>query len=334
MKALIADRSLLTRIPNMLLSKSLTVGVVIRDVPRPKISATEILIKVNATALNPIDAKFIDFIAPAGSKLGCDFAGVVAEAGSTASKTWKVGDRVAGFCQGGVDTEYGSFAEYVKAEQDLVWRIPETTGDTDASPTPGTTKGSKTPILIYAGSTAVGLFAIQLAKNAGCTVITTCSPHSFDLVESYGADAAYNYCESNAVEEIRKAFPNITKALDCISEGNSTDFAARVIGANGGTVITLLDIKAKVSGVEVKMIMSFQMLGKAFAWLPPIGPKFDASPSDREALVRFYADLPQRLPAFQAPPVTVLAGGFDAVLEGLQKIRAGKVSGTKLVVTY
>jgi NADPH:quinone reductase-like Zn-dependent oxidoreductase len=163
--------------------------------------------------LNPIDVKFIDFLAPVSSSLGCDFAGVVSSISSEATGTWKLGDHVAGFVQGGLASEYGSFAEYVKAESDLVWKIPDSISDENAATwgvsgvtammalnhhlgvpwldsngrprqeqAQNTSTGSNdefSHILIYAGSTSVGLFAIQLAKAAGLTVITTCSPHSF-----------------------------------------------------------------------------------------------------------------------------------------------------------
>jgi NADPH:quinone reductase-like Zn-dependent oxidoreductase len=367
MKALITNRGLLSRIPNMLLNKSTGSIPSIQEVHIPTLAPNDLLIKVHTVSLNPIDVKFIDFLAPPNSALGCDFAGVVSSIGSEVTGTWKTGDRVAGFVQGGLTSEYGSFAEYVKAESDLVWKIPESISDEDASTwgisgvtamlalnrhlkvpwldrdgnsqqqaqnnTTGPNNESS-PILIYAGSTSVGLFAIQLAKAANLTVITTCSPHSFDLVKSYGADAVYDYRSSTAVQDIAASYPNISRALDCISEGTSTDFCARVMSEKGGKVVTLLPTKTNVSGVEVKPIMSFQLLGKAFAWLPPVGPKYEASAMDRAALVKFYAGLNGLSRMIKAPPVTVLEGGFPAVLDGLDRLRAGKVSGSKLVVRF
>jgi hypothetical protein len=99
-------------------------------------------------------------------------------------------------------------------------------------------------------------------------------------------------------------------------------------------VVTLLPTNANMSGVEVKPIMSLQLLGKAFAWLPPVGPKYEACATDRAALVKFYSSLNGLSRKIKAPPVTVLEGGFPAVLEGLDRLRAGKVSGSKLVVRF
>lgn len=191
MKALVANRSIVTRSANLLLGKSIGQGVSVEEVPKPTVADHEILVHVHATALNPIDFKFIDFIAPSGSLTGCDFAGVVAGAGPGAAATWQVGDRVAGFVQGGIDTAHGSFAEYVKAEADLVWRIPDGVDDTEAAtygvsavtamqalnlhlgvPWPDQVDGTgKTDddatIFIYAVSSTVGIFATQIAKMAG-----------------------------------------------------------------------------------------------------------------------------------------------------------------------
>ena len=356
MKALVANRGILNRSVNLLAGKSIGKGIKVEEISKPTISEKEILVKVHATALNPIDFNFIDFIAPPGSLLGCDFAGVVAEAGSAASRTWKVGDRVAGFVQGGVSQERGAFAEYVKAEEDLVWRIPAGVSDEAASTygVPAVTamqalhlhlnvpwaeeveKEGKTdtgsPVFIYAGSTAVGLFAIQIAKKAGCTVVATASPHSFDLVKSYGADHVFDYRSSSAAKDIKKAFPTISRALDCFSEGNSSKVCAEIIQGNGDKVITLLETKTKVAGVNPRMIMSFQLLGQQFAWLPPIGPKYPVSPTERAALARFYQYLSSLAKELKSPPLTVLNGGFDDIMEGLDRLRGGKVSGSKLVV--
>lgn len=355
MKALITSNGLLTRSANLFTGKSSGQGVREANVPKPTISDHEILVKVSATSLNPIDAKFIDFIAPSGAVAGCDYAGVIEEIGNNAPSKWKVGDRVAGFVQGGIDQVRGAFAEYVKVEADLAWKISDGVSDEDAAtygiaaatamqalhlhldiswdnaPEVGD-KITGAPIFIYAGSSSVGLFAIQLAKRAGLMVVTTASPHSFDLVKRYGADEVFDYHEPTAVESITKAFPNIAKAIDCFSEGKSTQFCAEVVQKQGGKVITLLDSKSGVTGVKVEMIMSFQLLGQPFSWLPPIGPKYPASPTERAALVQFYIDLTELAVQVKPPPITLIEGGFHGIIEGLNRLRAKQVSGSKLVV--
>lgn len=337
-------------------SRSVSYGITIRDdVPVPSIEANEILIQIHATALNPTDFKHVDLISPPNSIIGCDYAGEVVQVGSQAGHKWKVGDRVAGISHGGLYPDKGTYANFVKAEHDLAWKIPEGCSDVDAStygvsavtsmmalyhnlnvPWPDasasatSTKGS---ILIYAGSTAAGLFAIQMAKYAGWTTIATASPHNFDLCKKYGADSVFDYKSSTAVEDIKKKHPNVIAAMDCFSEGKSTQFCADVIGANGGKIITLLPgLRSKISGVEVQSILAYTLTGKEFQLFAPLGPKYKAVPEDRAALARFYAILPNLLDNIKAPPVQVLDGGFEALPRGLDMLRQGKVSGKKLVV--
>lgn len=360
MKALITNRHLISRVVNLAFGKSLSNnGAEFKDVPVPTILDDEILVKVKAVALNPTDFKHIDAISPPDSIVGCDYAGEVTKVGRNAASVWKVGDRVAGAVHGGLYPDRGAFAEYLKTDSDLCWRIPAEIEDTAAA-TYGisavtamhalnarlglpwadeqqniTRRDSKERpvIFIYAGSTSAGLFTIQLARAAGYTVVTTASPHSFDLVEKYGADAVFNYREPSVVEKILEKYPNISSAVDCISEGVSTDICGRVIRNNGGKIITLLPgAKSKYAGVEHELIMSYTLFGRAFQWLPPVGPKFPVIPDDRKALARFYKSLPELTKTIKPPPVTLEGIGFDAILTGLDKLRAGKVSGAKLVV--
>jgi NADPH:quinone reductase-like Zn-dependent oxidoreductase len=139
--------------------------------------------------------------------------------------------------------------EYVRATSDLVWSVPSHLSLREAAgvsatlataaqglftkldlpyPVSGT---NPTPIdndptnwiVIYGGSSSVGLFAIQLAKFAGYNVITTCSPKNFDLVKQYGADVVVDYHNPEAaIQKIRSATSaQLTRAFDCISADNS-----------------------------------------------------------------------------------------------------------------
>lgn len=123
-------------------------------------------------------------------------------------------------------------------------------------------------------------------------------------------------------------------ALDCFSAGSSTEICDATIAGPGRKVVVLLPTtKPKKEGVEHELIMSYTLFGRPFQWLPPIGPKFAAIPSDRRALVDFYATLPELTKRIRPPPIQLEGKGFEAVLAGLEKLRLGKVSGNKLVVT-
>lgn len=357
MKAIVSNHNIAARVVNMSLGTSLGRGAEIIDVPIPSITPNEILVKVTAVALNPTDYKHIDVISPSGSIIGCDFAGEVTKVGAAWTEKWNVGDRVAGAVHGGLYPDRGSFAEYLKADGDLVFKIPRDMDDTNAAvygvsastamlalnkslelPWPSTEHSARmtnNTLLVYAGSTSAGLFCIQVAKASGWTVVTTASPRSFDLVRRYGADAVYDYSSKTLASDILSSYPHISSAVDCISEGKSTGICAEVLAKNGGKVVTLLNRgESKTEGVTYELVLLYTVYGKAFQWLPPMGPKFEATPEHREWYARFCDKLPGLTGPLRPIPVTLSEGGLEAVFEGLEKLRGGKVSGGKLVVKF
>lgn len=357
MKAVITRRFLPTRILSFALGTPLGQGAQINDVPIPTITDNEVLVKVCAVALNPIDFKDIDFISPRNSAIGCDYAGEVTRVGKKAGQRWKVGDRIAGFVHGGMYPDIGSFAEYLKVDGDLAWKVPDemTLGEATTYGVPAATamlslayldipwvdiengrsaQDNQSTILIYSGGSNVGLFAIQLAKRAGYKVVATASPRSFDLAKRYGADAVYDYRTSASVGEIKKAYPNITKALDCFSEGNSAAFCADVL--REGKVVTLLDQgKPKKENVRYTFLMIYTVFEREFQLMAPLGPVFPVMPTDREVISNFYGNLSTLcLDVVRPPPITTIKGGFKEIFEGLQTLRKGEGRGTKLVVEF
>lgn len=304
-------------------------------------------------ALNPTDFKHIDVVAPSGAIIGCDYAGRVARVGAEVRGVWAVGDRVAGLIHGGLFPDRGSFAEYLRIPADLTWKIPDAVSDQEAATygvsavtamlalntrlevpwLDGGIGGRRdTPILVYSGSTSAGLYAIQIAKKAGLKVITTASPRSFELIKQYGADDVFDYHSPAAADEIRAKYPTIDRALDCFSEGKSTEFCVKAMEGDDAKVVVLLDIgKTSLHGAKVEFILTYTVFNRPFQWLPPLGPKFAARPADCDALVRFYADLPTLCTTLKPPPLEEIQPGWDNLLQSLDRLRQGRVSGSKLV---
>ncbi|GLA44227.1 hypothetical protein AnigIFM63309_002813 [Aspergillus niger] len=357
MKAIATHRFLPHRILSFALGRPLGVGARVKDVPIPSIIDNEVLVKVHSVALNPIDFKNIDFISPRNSAIGCDYAGEVVRVGKQSGERWKVGNRIAGFVHGGLYPDVGSFAEYLKVDGDLAWKVPEAMSLGEAS-TYGvaaatamlslayldipwadiengrTFEGDQPTILIYSGGSNVGLFATQLAKRAGYKVVATASPRSFHLAKQYGADAVYDYRSSSSIGEIKKAFPNITRALDCFSEGSSAAFCADVL--QEGKVVMLLDQgKPNKPNVSYKSLMIFTVFGREFQMMAPLGPVFPVIPSDGDVIRQFYATLSTlSLDVIRPPPVTTVKGGFKEIFDSLEILRKGEARGTKLVVEF
>ncbi|CAF1649675.1 unnamed protein product, partial [Adineta ricciae] len=193
--------------------------LVVEEFDLPKYGPKELLIKVTHVAQNPTDWKHVHFdLAKPGSIVGCDFAGEVVEVGSEAVGNYKKGERVAGCVHGGQDAKLdvrGAYSEYVVQEASLVFRYPSDMSPEAAStiplasitaalclfhemnlPFPPAT--AQVPVLIWAGSTSVGQYAIQLAKAAGCYVITTASAARHDYLKELGADVCFDYKDKNA----------------------------------------------------------------------------------------------------------------------------------------
>ena len=74
---------------------------------------------------NPTDWKHSANMSPPGAILGCDFSGTVVKLGPNPKVNLKVGDKVAGCVHGGLFENKGSYAQYLKAQSDLVFRVPE-----------------------------------------------------------------------------------------------------------------------------------------------------------------------------------------------------------------
>src|ERR1700722_19896897 len=160
----------------------------LREVPEPIAADHEVLIRVEAAGLNPVDSKVqvagaqfvwpLDLPRVAGSEL----SGVVEDLGRQVTR-FKVGDRV--FAR--VDKrKLGAYATYCTVEEDLVANMPDSLGFEDAAGLPlagvtalqglqqmGVTPGQR--VFISGGAGGVGTLAIQLAVQMGAEVATTAS---------------------------------------------------------------------------------------------------------------------------------------------------------------
>ncbi|BGP28536.1 Zinc-binding oxidoreductase alcohol dehydrogenase [Rhodotorula toruloides] len=336
----------------------------IRDVPIPEPGPGEVVVKTRAIALNPTDSHTAlylysrDFLAPDDSWLGCDFAGTVEKLGSGVSNL-KQGDRVAAFVHGGQWEGEGSFAEYVKAQATLVWKVPDNVSDEEAAAAGGIgpwtaiqalymrlklnlpsnpTKNAE-PILIWGGSTSVGLYALQLLKLSGYTPIAVCSEKNFDLVKQFGAAAAYSYSDPEVSSKIAKDYPSLQYGLDTIAEGKTTVSCVKAVAAakGEGHIMTLLtnkdeELQQYKDKVPAEMNLVYTVLGVEFDWP---GVTFPAMPEDKRQMEEWCANILPDLFAsgkLKANPIRSFGGGLDNITEGLEYLKTGKNSAQK--VTY
>ncbi|GFF22114.1 protein TOXD [Aspergillus udagawae] len=309
----------------------------VTDRALPTLRDDYILVKTVCVALNPTDWKHIAFLSPTGVLVGCDYAGEVVAVGRNVKKQFKKGDCVCGFVHGSnaVQPEDGAFAEYIVAKGDIQMRIPDNLSFQEAS-TLGvgiTTAGQALhqTILIYGGSTATGTLAIQFAKLSGYTVLTTCSPHNFDLVKDLGADKASDYKDPQSADAIRAYTDNKLKlVLDTISVEASAQYCDKALSSEGGEYSALLAVGIKRATVNNRRTLAYTAIGEEFM----LGDTpMAAKPEDKEFAERFWAMAERLLAAgkIKVHRPKVNPGGLKGALEGLQLLKLDKVSGEKLV---
>ena len=236
----------------------------LEETPRPKPAADEVLIKVYATSVNPVDWKIRKgarkerFPSDLPLTLGWDVSGVIEETGN-AVKDFKKGDEVYGRPD---PTRNGTYAEYVVVKADQISPKPKSIGHEAAAAVPlaGLTAwqglfdhgklqaGQK--VLIHGASGGVGSFAVQFAKWKGAYVIGTTSEKNIDLVKKIGADEVIDYKKEKFEEKLK----DIDLVFDTI--GGETQKRSLLVLKKGGRLITTVkpecEKEAKEKGIDIE----------------------------------------------------------------------------------
>ena len=190
----------------------------LQDLPDPVLSQdTDILVRVKAAGINPVDTKMrakpTVYPAPLPPVLGCDGAGVI-EAVGKAVKDFKPGDEVY-YCQAPHHDRLGQYAEYALVDHRLVAKKPKRLSFAQAAAAPlvlitawealhdRVDIKSWHKLLVHAGAGGVGHVAIQLARIAGAEVCATVgSADKAEFARSFGANRIVNYKEENFVAAV------------------------------------------------------------------------------------------------------------------------------------
>jgi NADPH:quinone reductase-like Zn-dependent oxidoreductase len=220
------------------------------DAPRPEPKADEILIRVLAGSVNPVDVAirkgYLARIIGEGRLpliLGMDAAGIVEKTGGKIDK-FKKGDAVFAFFT--LKSE-GGYGEYAVAKVNEVALKPKeiTFGQAAAVGAAGATAWEALvekanlvagqTVLIHGGSGGVGHLAIQIAKARGAKVIATASTPNQDFLKSLGADVAIDYT--------KQKFEDIAKDVDVVLDSVGGDTLTRSYGVvkKGGIIVSIVD---------------------------------------------------------------------------------------------
>ncbi len=220
----------------------------IREMPRPEPGVGEVLIRVQAAGVNPLDWKIRQgqLRLLLGSKfpkiLGVDVAGEVSAVGSGVSQ-FRVSDPVFALLN---PTRAGGYAEYVVAQESAVAKRPEGLSAEDAAalPVAGLTAlqslrdlgelAEGQALLVNGASGGVGTFAVQIGKILGAEVVGVCRGCNAELVRGLGADEVIDYTREDFTS--RPAWFDVV--LDAVAQ-RSFSACSRVLSSRGTYISTL-----------------------------------------------------------------------------------------------
>ena len=305
------------------------------ELDRPTPKTGELLIRVEAVALNPVDYKVGTNGNPNWSYphvLGVDLVGEVVEVGSSIANII-TGSRVA------VHTDlakHGGFAEYAVVDARACAVVPEQVSDEAAAAIlcAGMTAyeaimqklntQDKETILIHAGAGGVGGYAIQLAKRLGLRVFTTASPENTEWVQALGADVVIDYNKEDVTARVRQE-----------TDGRGVDLILNTVGRDVATAdLDRLAFSGQLAYIAGPPDTSNV---KGFSLAPSIHEVAlgAAHASADERAIRNLAVMAEALMQLlvdgELNDLVTEVLAFDQLKEGLEKLQTRKVRG-KLIV--
>ncbi|KAF1988288.1 GroES-like protein [Aulographum hederae CBS 113979] len=321
-----------------------------------KLEADEVLVKVSAICLNPIDYKVVKqaiFPLQYPTIVGWSFGGVIEELGSSVT-SFKVGNRVAAMQSPKMRSkaEAGGYQKYALADPATLAKLDNNTSVEDAVASvgnvatiacalgstsfmnldkPPVTSDDSKPnpsnkdkkILVYGGSSSVGNYAIQYAVQAGYTVVTTSSPASHSRVEALGPIAVVSHKQSEEVivQELAAHGP-YARVFDTTGKQEVGSILTKVFGKKGGSYTGVIS-----GGTPVELPENVERKAGSFP--------FELYKPENAELNKWVYEkyLPIGLASGKIIPTTVekVHGGLGAIQGALERVAAGE-PGKKLVV--
>ena len=217
------------------------------ELPAPKPKANEVVVRVRASSVNPVDwlirdggaKSFVKITFPA--ILGCDLAGEIAEVGAAVTR-FAVGDPVFAM----MPEDWGAHAELVALAVELVVRKPERLSMEEAASLPvaamtanlalrhrGRVQAGQ-EVLVNGKTGGVGMAAVQIAKALGASVTAVCGAASFERVKALGADRLIDYKTTDFATKDEK----YDVIFDCV--GNQPAKKTKRVLRRGGTHVTTM----------------------------------------------------------------------------------------------
>jgi len=240
------------------------------EVPRPTPMPTEVLVRVTAAGVNPVDWKVRTrggFLGDPPFTVGWDVAGVVEELGYGVTR-FKPGDRVFGMPR--FPREAAAYAEYVTSPCRQLALIPEGLSDVEAGALPlaGLTAwqalvetadiGEGQRVLVLGAAGGVGHLAVQIAKSRGAYVIGTARAAKHDFLAQLGVDEAIDY----TAESVEDRVGDVDVVLDLVGDESTRSTIATLrddglfivvpSAAGLGDLLELAGERVRVTGILVE----------------------------------------------------------------------------------
>lgn len=250
------DQAELYKTMNALTFDPATDEFFIRELPVPSPGPRDVLVKVMACGLNPVDAKITgwkELVLDMDDNWtpGLDVSGEIVALGADVSE-WKIGDRI--LYHGNMLRPHGGLADYAIHKADTLIPHPRVSAAiAAATPCAGWTAGralhdklrltNAHSFLVTGGSGGVGGFAIQIARDLGVKqIITTCSAKNHDYVFALGATDAIDYHTEDVAARVRAITggKGVNRALDAV--GPDEDLAVAESLAFEGEMVELVDV--------------------------------------------------------------------------------------------
>jgi len=230
----------------------------IETLPPPQPQGDEVLVRVAAASMNPVDIKTrAGKFVPIGEDklplvLGRDLAGTIEALGPDAPDMLRKGDPVFAF----IGLDRGAQSEFVVVKASELAAAPRSIGMAQAAAVPlaaltawqglfdqGQLQAGQR-VLIQGGAGGAGHFAVQFARNAGATVLVTAHADDLDFVRALGADVAIDYSS----ERFEDAAQDIDLVLDLVG-GETQDRSFDVL-REGGTLVSTIAVRHPELGEE------------------------------------------------------------------------------------
>jgi NADPH:quinone reductase-like Zn-dependent oxidoreductase len=226
------------------------------NLPVPEIKPGEILVRVKAAGINPVDWKiregYIKDLFPYEFPiiLGWDAAGIVEQAGPAVTR-FRQGDEIFAYCRKPM-VQGGAYAEYIVLEEEHAAIKPKNISFEEAASIPlaaltayqslfdAAKINPGETVLIHAAAGGVGGFGVQLAKDHGAVVWGTASGRNEEYVQDLGATQVVDYNHVDFRNSVRSEYPDgVDVVFDCVG-GEVLEKSADIVN-KGGRLISIVD---------------------------------------------------------------------------------------------